>query len=484
MPGGTTILIFVRLLVCIKAEIDTWQSVNRGGAVTVIATNDKAVYEITTAADLAVMHDDNGFVNTIAVETKDVSVNGDYGIWIAKTHGGMQYRISTSSSNVIGTGWNVINGIAAGVVTGRYGLMFHFNSIPGDLYARTGITSGLHQGRGWKKVYGHQIKKAACAKQVCFIVADHNSLHISRKFQGIDSPPMDEDWVYAQGDTSDISAYGDSILWRLDGSGGAWQAINVFDDVFNKIRWERRDYQTSNLKDIAVTDKVQFAVGKDNGLLVLTGCPIFDFEDNDLSKWVQTGTAFAQQPVVSQQTFYNRPSGKVGDRLIDTFSGRKNYGMPENAPEATITNTPTGTLTSPMFQIRTDMLHFVIGGGSPPNNYVGLYIDDSEKLQGAGRSKDHWGPTGARRASRYWWDVTSYKEKCAYLKIVDQGTTNYGHSIFDDLRGSPPCFKRMDVSLTRLNHDGNVRVGQMITDVLTLKGQWLIDEAKDTSWHK
>ena len=468
MASEKIILTFLCLLVGIRAEIDKWQLVNRGGAVTVISTNDKAVYRINTAAALAVMQDDNGF-EKLSDQTKDASVNGDYGIWIAKTGGGIQYRQGTSSSNLIGTSWLGIPGIATGAVTGRYGLAFHFNS-HGNLYIRTGITSGSHQGSGWKHVYGSQIKKGTCAKHVCFIVAGQASLFASRKFQGIDSPPMSEDWVFTQEDTSDISAYGDNILWRLDGSGGAWQAVNVFDNVFNNIKWERRDYQTSNLKDIAVTDKVQFAVSKDNGLLLLTGCSIFDFEDNDLSQWVQTGTAFAQQPVVSQQTFYNRPSGKVGDRLIDTFSGRKDYSMPENAPEATITDAPTGSLTSPTFQIRTDMLHFVIGGGSPPSNYVGLYIDDSEKFQGAGRSKDHYGHAGARRAARYWWDVTPYKENCAYLKIVDQGTTPFGHTIFDDLRASPPCFKRMNVTLTRFDHDGNVTVGQMITDILSLKG--------------
>ena len=462
------LLVLICVVVCLQGEIDDWQLVNRGGALTGIAINDKAVYVVNTGALVNIMTSDSGFVN-IGHNTIDVAVNGDYGVWIANTDKLIFYRTGTSSGNLIGTGWSLIDGRAIGVATGRYGLVLHHTS-GADVFIRNGITSGSHQGSGWTKVYGTGVKKLACAKRVCFCVNNTANFLISTKFKDIDSPTMDEDWLFGNNDTSDMSAYGYNTLWRLDANGGAWQAVNMLDDTFSKFSWERRGHQTSDLKDIAVTDKLQFAISKDKGMRVLSGCAIFDFEDDDLSKWVQTGTAFAQQPVVSQQTFYEHPSGKVGHRLIDTKSGRKNYSMSESAPEATIGDTPTGTLTSPLFQIRTDMLHFVIGGGSPSQNYVGLFIDGTEKFQSAGRSKNPVGPTGTRRSARYWWDVTSYKGKCAYLKIFDQGTTNFGHTIFDDLRASPPCFKGMDVTLTKIDHDGNVTVGQTITDALSLKG--------------
>ena len=461
-------LVLMCMVACLQAEIDDWQLVNEGGTLTRIAVNDKAVYAVNTGALVDIMTSDTGFAN-IGHNTVDVAVNGDYGVWIANTDNLIFYRTGTSSGNMMGSGWSLIDGGAIGVATGRYGLVLHYNA-EGYTFVRNGITPGSHQGSGWTKIYGAGVKKLACAKRVCFCVAGSADFYFSTKFQNVDSPTMDEDWLFANNDTSDMSAYGYNTLWRLDSSGGAWQAVNMLDNTFSKFSWERRVHQTGDLKDIAVTDKLHFAISKDKGLRVLTGCAIFDFEDDDLSKWIQTGTAFAQQPVVSQQISYEHPSGKVGDRLIDTYSSRKNYSMSESAPEATIGDTPTGTLTSPMFQIRTDMLHFVIGGGSPSQNYVGLFIDGSEKFQSAGRSKYHSGPSGLIRSARYWWDVTSYKEKCAYLKIFDQGTASWGYTVFDDLRASPPCFKGMDVTLTKIDHDGNVTVGQTITDVLALKG--------------
>ena len=144
--------------------------------------------------------------------------------------------------------------------------------------------------------------------------------------------------------------------------------------------------------------------------------------------------------------------------------------MAEDSPESTQGDPITGTSTSPLFQIRTKSLHFVIGGGSPPNNFASLYVDGTEVLQASGQSMDRTSAKGPIRAGRHYWDVSSYINKCAFLKLVDSGTSTYGHTIFDDLCASPPCFKGITVGLEKSGHNGNVKLGQEIKYKLDMKG--------------
>ena len=466
---ATVQCIFLSFISFVTTDLDEWHILNRGSNVRTIAVNKNHLFSVTTSNSLQILISDTGF-ETIDSNIYDVDVNNDHGIWCTRPNSQILYRSGVTASNPKGTSWTIAIGGLIVITTGRYGLVFGRN-IHGLVYIRGSVTPSAHQGSSWLQTYGGAVNFLSCGKRVCLCATNSFTLWTSALLPNIDSPTMPQSWIYLEPGVKTISAYGDNILWKIDTNGITWKAVNLLDSNFIKLSWERRGYQSTKFNDIAVTDKVQYGVESDSQIYVHTGCPIFDFEDDDLSKWDQTGTAFAQQPVVSQQTFYqNHPSGKVGDRLIDTYSGRKNYSMSESAPEATIGDTPTGTLTSPMFQIRTDMLHFVIGGGSPSQNYVGLYIDGTEKFQSAGRSKDHVGPNGAVRSARYWWDVTSHKGKCAYIKIFDQGTTSWGHTIFDDLRASPPCFKGLKVTLTSNDHQRNVSVGQILTDSLSLKG--------------
>ena len=390
---------------------------------------------------------------------------------VVATNNIMKSRVGVTSSNAIGTGWNQFNGHAKGIATGRYGLIFHWNS-QHKSYIATGITSSNRRGTSWSFV-ASGIKKIRCGTLFCFSIDTSNDLYTSGRIPSGYSPTlMDPKLLWAKIDDSvqDISSFSTNTLWKLDSNGVLWKAVNIFGAHFQQFNWERQTHQPLTLTSIAVANKIQYAISSDRHIRVLTGCPIFDFEDNDLSQWTRTGTAFSKQPVVSQQVFYARPPGKVGDRLIDTYSSRTNYNMAESANESTQTDSPTGTLTSPLFQMRTKMLHFVIGGGSPPNNFVGLYINGVEQFQASGSSIDKKNPNGMIRAGRYWWDVSSYLGKCAYIKIVDLGTSSSGHTMFDDLCGSPPCFKGMTVGLKVIGHNGNVTIGQEIRYKLDIKG--------------
>eukprot|EP00795_Rhopilema_esculentum_P015568 gene15568-6834_t len=453
--------IFIQLMLIIALAMgdqDNWQILNRGGSVNVIATNKHALYEVTGGKELKILHDDSGFVLFGSVVI-DIDANDDFGVWATNIHLNIFYRAGVTSSNMLGTGWVQLSGALSSITTGRYGLVFgHFTT--GQIYKRDGITSSSHIGTAWAMLQGGGVIDESCSRKVCFCVNSLHQLFTTGLMQYTNSPSWNGIWIYIYPNVKDISAYGEKTLWKLDTNGFIWEAVNVYDSNFIKFTWERRGYQQQAFKDVAVTDKKAYALGTDGNIYVLTGCPIFDFEDNDLSEWEKTGTVFEMQPTFSQSTVVGA-IGKVGKRCIDTLTSNQN---------ATIGDPPVGTAISPLFQIRTNMLHFTVGGGSPPNNYVGLVIDGVERFQSSGKSVAKASSTGTVRMGRYWWDVSAYIGKCASVKLVDSSSANWGHTLFDDLRASPPCFKGMDAVLTRVGHERTVSIGQAVKHSLKLKG--------------
>ena len=455
-----------------SADFDAWKKLNRGGAVIKIAANNKALYLIDNQNRLNVI-DSESPVKNMDSGIKYVDVDDQYGLVLAQTTEAMKARAGISSSNAVGTGWNTFPGSAIGMVTGRHGLIFHWNLV-GRTYQATGITSSNREGTGWMEVaIGSQMKKISCSGTACFSIDISNALYSSGYIPSGYSPTLlNPQLVLAKISTNvkDVSAFSGSTLWKIDSNGTAWQAVNFLGNQFIKLNWERRSYQPLKFIGIAATNKIQYAITDDNNAHVFTGCPIFDFEDNDLSKWTMTGTAFAKQPVVSQETYYGRLSAKEGNRIIDTYSSRTSYDVAEDAAEATQQDTPVGTLESPLFQIRTNILHFIIGGGSAPTNHVDLYINGVQRFRASGASADKANANKNTRAGRYWWDVSSYINSCAYIKIHDDSSVIHGHTLFDDLCASPPCFKGIKVWLENIDHDGNATLGQKLTFKLHLNG--------------
>ena len=423
-----------------------------------IATSKHALYQINIAKGLKSLHDDGGFV-TMAHSIIDVDANDDYGIWITNIYLHIFFRTGVSSTNMLGTGWVQTDGLLKGITTGRYGLVFGYNHYT-HTFKRGGIASSVHTGTYWHLLPGFHVIDESCARRVCFCINSLHKLFTTGLMASADSPSWTGSWIYIYPNVKDISAYGEKTLWKLDTNGFIWEAVNVYDSNFIKLTWERRGYQQQTFKDVAVTDKKAYAVGTDGNIYVLTGCPIFDFEDNDLSEWEKTGTVFEMQPTFSQNTVAGA-IGKVGKRCIDTLTSSQNV---------TIGDSPVGTAISPLFQIRTTMLHFTVGGGSHPNNYVGLVIDGVERFQSSGKSVPKETSTGKVRMGRYWWDVSAYVGKCASVKLVDSSSASWGHTLFDDLRASPPCFKGMDAVLTRVGHERMVSIGQAVKHSLKLKG--------------
>ncbi len=399
-------ILFISMCLVIKADLDRWLPIQRDELTTVISVNNRALYKVDSDNKLKVIETDIGF-KEVGSDIQDVSVNDDLGIWATSTDGKILFRTGTTATNLIGIAWKQNAGTGKSIATGRYGLVFDID-LQDLVHSLQGITATNPSPDTWSRQYGHLVMKISCSLRVCFVTNIYNQLFTTGLLPNINSPVMSSDYSWIDSDVMDIAAYGDKTLWKIDTNGTTWEAVNVFDSGFVKVNWERRGYQATKFKDIAVTDKKAFAISNDGGIHVRTGCPIFDFEDDDISTWQQTGTAFVHQPVVGE--FTNR--GKVGHKMIDTYSKKKDYSTTGSTSQG---DSPAGTLTSPSFQIRTDYLHFLIGGGSPPRNYVALVVNGNEEKTSSGRSKFKAGVA----MGRFWWDVGSFVNKCARIKVID-----------------------------------------------------------------
>ena len=451
----------------INATLDKWQLMNQGESSLLIAVNSKALYAITSSRLFQVMHNDSGFSTTDGFGMVDVTVNEDSDVLITTFDNRYFYRTGVSSANVKGTRWTLGSIGITGLSTGRYGLVFGYNE-HGQLYRRVGLSPSNHQGTGWQPTHGTNASDISCTTRVCFIIVQNATLFSSGLLQNIDSPTMTHPWISIDLNAVVVAAYGDKRVWKIDGNGVIWEAVNVYDENMIHVNWVRRSYEEGKFKHVSITDKYSFAVHENGSIYVQTGCPIFDFEENNISNWAHTGTAFMSQPVVSQPISAG-VSGKFGNYCIDTLSKRKTYDMP--ATDASLQgDLPKGTLLSPVFQIRTGMLHFAVGGGSYPHNYVCLIIDNSEVRLASG-IRGIRTVSGTRiRMSRFWWNVTAYKGKCGQIKLYDLCTGSWCHTLFDDLRSSPPCSKGMNVIITQNQTDNTIDVGEQVVYNITMKG--------------
>ncbi|XP_031560698.1 sushi, von Willebrand factor type A, EGF and pentraxin domain-containing protein 1-like [Actinia tenebrosa] len=151
-----------------------------------------------------------------------------------------------------------------------------------------------------------------------------------------------------------------------------------------------------------------------------------DFE-NSIDHWTKTGTAFNNQPTYGDNPrFRNRESAQQqGNWWI---GGAENRPSPSHPAGQIQGDGPTGTLTSPTFQITGKSLSFLIGGGCDVTKVrVELLIDGLVVKRETGRCFESM--------ERRCWDVSEYQGKVAQVRLVDQSTGSWGHINFDDLRG-------------------------------------------------
>lgn len=135
-----------------------------------------------------------------------------------------------------------------------------------------------------------------------------------------------------------------------------------------------------------------------------------DFESETFGDWTTTGDAFGAGPQLLKDA-RNRPASTIASRLANSYQPN---------------DKPTGTLTSPAFQIDRKYLHFLIGGGPHDGKTCFNLIVDGKTVRsatGCGRKDDK------QKEIMLWesWDVSEFKGKSATLQAVDQHTGGWGH---------------------------------------------------------
>ncbi len=119
-----------------------------------------------------------------------------------------------------------------------------------------------------------------------------------------------------------------------------------------------------------------------------------------------------------RKPFYRRGAiGKQGEFVLNTLGPLS----PEAKGDAL-----TGVLESPVFQLRSEKMSFLVGGGDHKDTYVALCeaASGEELITARGRN--------AHAVRRVTWDVATLKGRRLFLRIVDRHTGGWGHVVFDD----------------------------------------------------
>ena len=158
--------------------------------------------------------------------------------------------------------------------------------------------------------------------------------------------------------------------------------------------------------------------------------------------WTATGTFAGTSP----------PAGTIGDQLpVTGYEGRQ------------LVNTfvdhdlGTGQITSPRFEITSDYINLLVGGGShpypgdagnPPTS-VNLVVDGQVVRTATGED--------AERLNWVAWNVSEFKGRSAVIDIVDENTGGWGHINVDQITfANAPARRRSSETAVNLIVDGEV----------------------------
>jgi putative membrane-bound dehydrogenase-like protein len=149
-----------------------------------------------------------------------------------------------------------------------------------------------------------------------------------------------------------------------------------------------------------------------------SGQPLpLNFESGSLTHWSATGNAFARQPVQDDSVAARgrgQHSRHAGKWWIGTY-------------ELSLSDAPTGTLTSDPFTVSHPWASFLIGGGSDPKSVRVEIVDAASGTvfhSASGRDSEEM-----HRESV---DMRPLAGKSAFLRLVDQSAAPWGHLNFDD----------------------------------------------------
>ncbi|MBN1815735.1 MAG: GH32 C-terminal domain-containing protein [Sedimentisphaerales bacterium] len=143
---------------------------------------------------------------------------------------------------------------------------------------------------------------------------------------------------------------------------------------------------------------------------------IADFEGRTYGDWQVEGQAFGQGPAQGTLPNQMNVSGFLGKGLVNSY---------------TQGDDSTGALTSPLFIIQRNYIHFLIGGGMHPGKAcINLFLDGTIVRTATG-SNDR--PGGSEALDWATWDVSDMMGKTVRIQIIDQQKGGWGHINIDHI---------------------------------------------------
>ncbi len=135
---------------------------------------------------------------------------------------------------------------------------------------------------------------------------------------------------------------------------------------------------------------------------------VADFESSTYGDWKVEGEAFGLGPTDGQKL---QVSGYQGSRLANSYGG---------------SDSATGMIASPPFEINRRFLSFLIGGGRHEGETGLELIVDAKMVRSA---------TGANSGELRWesWDVSAYQGMQATIRIYDRAKGEWGHINLDQI---------------------------------------------------
>jgi putative membrane-bound dehydrogenase-like protein len=143
-----------------------------------------------------------------------------------------------------------------------------------------------------------------------------------------------------------------------------------------------------------------------------------NFETGTLEGWTAEGQAFVGQPIKGDIREL-RPA----DRKASEHTGQYWIGGYEKLGDR-----PTGTLTSPTFEVTHPYASFLVGGGASRQTRVDLVTADDNRVfyTISGKNQENLRPVIV--------DMRPVQGRKIFIRLVDQASGGWGHINFDDFR--------------------------------------------------
>lgn len=137
---------------------------------------------------------------------------------------------------------------------------------------------------------------------------------------------------------------------------------------------------------------------------------LFDNFENGFDKWTIKGKAFGNTPAKGAYDGQNQVSGYNGEQFLNSFYQG---------------DASTGVMTSEEFEVNSDYINLLVGGGAHHNTSVQLIIEEEVVRSASGNNSE----------TLKWknWNVEEFIGENAVIHIVDKNTGGWGHIVVDDI---------------------------------------------------